>query len=175
MRSTLCCARVESQNAYQDHECPVEICITYHPHPLFERRLSVVRSIRYRSEVHWVVVLPDGSHCAVRSSWTDCPIGRGVIAPQPSKAPTRALRDLACLLEALVCSASVINASRDPTQGGRDDSATQSVRDRDRSLGRAPVEHDRRREASRGSHGSRRDGPRRSGRTIPSQKGGQEA
>jgi hypothetical protein len=37
-----------------------------HPsHPLVHRKLKVLRSIRYRCDHHWVVVLPDHSHCAV--------------------------------------------------------------------------------------------------------------
>ena len=52
------------------------------------------------------------------------------------------------------------------------DAATEPVRDRDRSLGPAPVEHDRGGETSRGSRNSRRDGPGPSARSTQASKEG---
>ena len=155
-----------SNNAYDIHQLPKRVRVTYPPHPLFGKSLEVIKGYRRDGDVHWIVVLPDRSHTAIKCSWTDhpdrCVPERTILTD--GRACPRVLRNLLKLLEHLVGSSTSIQSRSDVPRGGNEhERATSNVRLRAGGLGEAGVEKDRVRKASRDHRHSRPDGK---GRTI---------
>jgi len=92
------------QTTYADEDLPSEIRVTYPPHPLAGKDLKVVGRRRKGREFSWRVVLPDGSHADLPSSWTDhCAAPARVQAGQvKARTSPQTLRELIRLLGSLV-------------------------------------------------------------------------
>ena len=97
-------ARAALQTTYADKDLPSEIRVTYAPHPLAGKDLRVVGRRRKGRDFSWRVVLPDGSHTDLPSSWTGPSVAP--VSEQAAHVKTRAtpaaLRELMRLLSALV-------------------------------------------------------------------------
>jgi hypothetical protein len=94
------------QTAYADEDLPSKIRVTYPPHALVGKDLKVVGRRRNGREFSWRVVLPDGSHADLPSSWTDrCAVPARVQAGQvKARASPKTLRELMHLLDSLASS-----------------------------------------------------------------------
>ena len=166
--------RTASQTTYGIHELPGEIRVTYRPHPLFGRRLKVMRRRRVDSELQWIVALPNGSHASIPSSWTDQAVSQDQrVEPPASRASPSALRDLLGLLDALLEPPPPLESrSVDPTGGNRNERATSSVRARPGELGRACMDKGRHRATPRDHSASGGDGQVRTRGTTKATRGG---
>jgi hypothetical protein len=113
MRLTRWNVRAALQTTYADEDIPSEIRVTYAPHPLVGKNLRVVARRRKGHDFYWRVVLPDGSHAELPSSWTDpCSASPSEqVAQVKTRATPAALRELMGLLGALV-------ATQPPRQTG---------------------------------------------------------
>ena len=105
---------------------------------MFNHRLKVVRRRHVGSELHWIVVLPDGSHSSIPSSWTDqadnC--SRARFELPEGRASPNTLRNLLRLLDNVLKAPVLIESrSSDPKGGNQNERATSSVRARSEELG----------------------------------------
>jgi hypothetical protein len=92
------------QTTYADKDLPSEIRVTYALHPLAGKDLKVVGRRRKGRDFYWCVVLADGSHADLPSSWTGpctAPMLEEV-AHVKTRASPKALRELMRLLGSLV-------------------------------------------------------------------------
>ena len=138
MKLTPLHARIAVKNAHVDNDPPSEICVTYPPHPLYEKRLKVVGRRSKERTVFWRVVLPDGSRTYIPSSWTDHSVQgfSSVSRAWVARTTPKALREFIALMQSLVSYTSSCKAcSEIPFEGGEDEQADGAFQDGQEFLG----------------------------------------
>ena len=134
------------QTTYVIRDFPKQIRITHSLHPLCGERLDVVSHRRQASEMHWIVLLPDGSRNQIPSSWTDHPAGLipSDIFQTGGRATPESLRDLIMMLDSLVTAPAIQDACACvPSEGDQHEQATHPIRSEHPASGMADLDWNR--------------------------------
>lgn len=161
MKSSPFSVRSALQTTYALRDSQSRVRVTHPPHPLFDQVLQVVGLRREGGQTYCDVLLADGSRLRLPADWTDHRAGRSRCARCAACTRTTpgALRELLCLLRALVNSNAAKDAQRRPVNQGDDDArAVPAVRNRATPLGAASVASARPRDAKQNHRDSGRDG-----------------
>jgi len=161
MKLTPFAVRIVVQTTHVDHDLPSEVCITYPLHPLVGKHLKVVGRHRKSQDIFWLVVMPDGSHAHIPSSWTDHTIGNTTFVHRESntRASPEVLREFIALMEVLVSGPSPCNnCKNDIVDGGEDERANRTVRNRQDGLGASGLEDCRNQVTRPGDRPAGKDG-----------------